>query len=159
MEVARGAPPGEREQGLDARPHVGPRGPRLRAVLTHRGEWCARQVTGQRAGEDEVAVGEPLHERAGAETVGALVEEFALADREQPRDRAHQVVVYPQPAHRVVRGRRDAHGDVQRVVAGDVPVELEEVAIALAPYGGAAAGRRVAQLEGDRAPARGQAVA
>ena len=74
-------------------------------------ERRAGEVVGQRVGDDEVAVGEPLHQRARAEPVGAVVREVGLAEHVQPRDGAHQVVVHPQAAHRVVDGRVDPHRD------------------------------------------------
>ena len=91
----------------------------------------AGEVVADRGGQHEVAVGEPLHERAGAEAVGAVVGEVRLAEHVQAGDVAHQVVVDPQAAHRVVDGGVDAHGDVVRVLAGDALVHLEEVAVAL----------------------------
>ena len=63
------------------------------------------QVVADRVRQDEVAVGQPLHQRARAEPVGAVVGEVGLAEHVQPGDRAHQVVVHPEPAHRVVDGR------------------------------------------------------
>ena len=56
-------------------------------------------------GKDEIAIGEALHEGAGAETVRAVVGEVGLTDDEQPRQVAHQVVVDPEAAHRVVEAR------------------------------------------------------
>ena len=44
------------------------------------------QVVADRVGQDEVAVGQALHQRAGAEPVGAVVGEVGLADHEQARD-------------------------------------------------------------------------
>src|SRR5687767_2327677 len=75
MEVVRGASPTRREQPLDAGVHVGARGPRLGAVLGHRYESRRGEIAAERARQDEVAVGETLHERAGAEAIGALVGE------------------------------------------------------------------------------------
>ena len=70
---------------------------------------AAGQVVADRVRDDEVAVGQPLHERAGAEPVRAVVGEVRLAEHVQAGHRAHQVVVHPQPAHRVVDRRVDAH--------------------------------------------------
>ena len=69
----------------------------------------AGQVAGQRVGQDEVAVGQALHERARPQPIGAVIGEVRLADHEQPGRSAHEVVVHPEPAHGVVRGGRDAH--------------------------------------------------
>ncbi len=86
-------------------------------------------VDGRR--EDEVAVGEALHQGGGAEAVGAVVGEVGLADREQARDGGLEVVVDPETAHRVVHGRVDPHGDRVRVLGGDPGVHVEEVAVLL----------------------------
>src|SRR5688500_11322284 len=90
-----------------------------------------REVVADRVRQDEVAVGEPLHERRGAEAVGAVVGEVGLADDVEPGDRALQVVVHPQAAHRVVGRGVDPHRHVVGVLAGDALVHLEEVAVAL----------------------------
>ena len=82
-------------------------------------------------GQDEVAVGQALHQRGGAEPVGAVVGEVGLADREQARDGGLEVVVDPQPAHRVVHGGVDPHRHLVRVLGGDPLVHLEEVAVLL----------------------------
>ena len=100
--------------------------------------------------QDEVAVREPLHQRRRAQPVGAVVGEVRLADRVQPRDRRHQVVVDPQPAHRVVRGGVDAHRHAVGVLAGDALVHLEEVAVAGADDLDAEPRDRVARSRGRR---------
>src|SRR5690606_3570525 len=82
-------------------------------------------------GQDEVTVREPLHERAGPQTVGAVVGEVSLPQRVQPRDGGHQVVVNPQAAHGVVGGGVNAHGGLHGVFAGDFPVHGEQVPVAL----------------------------
>ena len=89
------------------------------------------QVVGQRAGQDEVAVGQPLHQGAGPQAVGPLVGEVGLAGDEESRDGGHQVVIDPEAAHRVVHGRVDSHRNLVGILAGDPLVDLEEVAILL----------------------------
>ena len=90
-----------------------------------------REVVVDRVRQHEVAVGEALHERRRAEPVGALVGEVRLAEHEQPGHVAHEVVVDPEPAHRVVDRGVDAHRHDVRVLVGDALVHLEEVAVAL----------------------------
>ena len=91
----------------------------------------AGEVVGDRVRQHEVPVGEALHQRAGAEAIGAVVGEVRLAQDVQAGDVAHQVVIDPQPAHRVVHGRVDAHGHDVGILARDALVHLEEVAVAL----------------------------
>ena len=74
----------------------------------------AGQVVADGVGDDEVAVGQPLHQRARAEPVGAVIGEVRLAEHVQARHVAHQVVVDPEPAHRVVDRRVDAHRHLVR---------------------------------------------
>ena len=64
-------------------------------VGRHLRELRAREVVRDRVGRDEVPVREPLHQRAGAEAVGAVVGEVRFAQHEQPRNRALEVVVHP----------------------------------------------------------------
>ena len=107
----------------------------------------AGEVVGDRVRQHEVAVGEALHERAGAEAVGAVVGEVRLAQHVEARDVAHQVVVDPQAAHRVVDGRIDAHGHDVRVLARDALVHLEQVAVALLDDVAAEPADRVREVE------------
>ncbi len=113
----------------------------------------AGEVVGQRRREHEVAVGQALHQRRGAQAVGAVVGEVGLADREQARDGGLQVVVDPQAAHGVVDRRVDAHGDPVGVLAGDPLVHLEEVAVPLGHRRPAQARDRVGEVEVDPQPA------
>ena len=96
------------------------------AVGPRRGMWSSLtfgrglgEVVADGVRQDEVAVGQALHQRGGAEAVGAVVGEIGLADHEQARDGGHQVVVHPQSAHRVVHRRVDAHRHRVGVLAGD----------------------------------------
>ena len=89
------------------------------------------EVVADRARQHEVAVGESLHQRRRAEAVGAVVGEVRLAGAVQAGDRGHQLVVDPEPAHRVVRCRVDPHRHLGRVLAGDALVHLEQVPVAL----------------------------
>ena len=95
-------------------------------------EFVAREIIAERVGHDEVAVGEALHQRAGAQAIGAVVGEIRFADYEQAGDGGHQVVVDPQAAHGVVDRRIDAHRDLVGIFVGDALIHLEEIAVAFA---------------------------
>ena len=110
-------------------------------------------------GEDEVAVGQALHQGGGPEAVGAVVGEVRLPAHQEPRDRAHEVVVHPEPAHRVVRGREDAHRDLVGVLVGDPLVHLEEVPVLLADLRRPEPLDRVGEVEVDAQAARAHAAA
>ena len=118
-----------------------------------------REVVADRHRQDEVAVRQPLHQRAGAEPVRPVVGEVRLADRVQPGDRGHQVVVDPQAAHRVVGRGVDAHRHAVRVVAGDARVHLEEVPVAGADDRLAEPPDRLREVQVDAVVARPDAVA
>ncbi len=89
----------------------------------------AGQVVVDRGRQDEVPVGEALHEGGRAEPVGAVVGEVGLPDGEQAGDGGLEVVVDPQTAHRVMHGGVDPHRDLVRVLRGDPLVHVEEVAV------------------------------
>ncbi len=93
------------------------------------GQRFPGQVVVEHRRQHEVAVREALHQRARAEPVGAVVGEVGLADREQARHGGLQVVVDPEPAHRVVDRRVDPHRHPVRVLGGDPLVHLEQVAV------------------------------
>ena len=107
------------------------------------------EVVGDGRRKHEVAVGETLHQRAGTEPVGALVGEVGLTEHVEAGHVAHQVVVDPEPAHRVVDGRVDPHGNLVRVLVGDALVHLEEVPVALLDHVVAEALDRLLEVEVD----------
>ncbi len=74
------------------------------------------EVTADGVGQHEISVGESLHERSRAEPVRALVGEVRFSEHEQARQVAHQVVVDPEPTHRVVDRRIDPHRHDGRVL-------------------------------------------
>ncbi len=98
------------------RPTCGPRRP-PGASAEIGVERALGQVVADRVGEHEVAVGQALHQRRGAEPVRAVVGEVGLAGDEQAGDRRLQVVVDPQAAHDVVHGGVDPHRHLVRVLA------------------------------------------
>ena len=119
----------------------------------------AGQVVADRVRDDEIAVREPLHQRAGAEAVGAVIGEVRFAEHVQAGDVAHQVVVHPQAAHRVVDGGVDAHRRLVRILVGDLLVHLEEVAVLLLDDLDAEAGDGVPEIEIDGQPGLADATA
>ena len=129
-----------------------------RVVGRHFGQLARRQVLAHRVGNDEVAVGQPLHQGAGAQAIGAVVGEVGLAQHEQAGDRAFQVVVDPQAAHRVMDGRIDPHRRLVRVFGRDLVVHVEQVAVLGADRLDAVAGNRIAEVEIDRVAGRADAV-
>jgi hypothetical protein len=113
----------------------------------HLGAARGGQVVADGVGDDEVAVRQPLHERRGAEPVGPVVREVRLPEHEQPRQVAHELVVHPEAAHGVVDRRVDPHRHLVRVLACDVLVHVEEIAIALFDHRFAQSVDGVAELE------------
>jgi len=91
--------------------------------------------------------------------VRPVIGEVRFAGDEQSRDRALEVVVDPQAAHRVVRRGVDAHRHAVGVLARDALVHLEEVAVALADRVDAVARDGVAEVEVDRHARRPDAAA
>src|SRR5919199_826120 len=141
------------------RPHVLPRlneGGAVGIVLI-----CLHtcQIVADRLRQYEVAVGQTLHQGAGAEPVGAMVREVGLADDEEAGDRTLELVVDPEPAHGVVNGRIDAHGHLVRVLGGDALVHIEKVTVAFANNLGAQTLDRLTEVEVHAEPARSDAAA
>jgi hypothetical protein len=87
-----------------------------------------------------------------------MVGEVGFAQNEETGQRAHQVVVDPEAAHRVVHGRVDAHRDLVGVLVGDALVHLEEVAVHLAQRGNAEACSGVGEIEVDASASRTHAA-
>ena len=94
-------------------------------------ERSVGEVVANGVRQHEVAVGQTLHQRRGAEAVGAVVGEVGLTGDEQAGDRRHQVVVDPDAAHDVVHGGVDAHRHLVGVLTRDPLVHVEEVVVLL----------------------------
>ena len=83
-------------------------------------------------------------------------EKFASPSTYEPGHVAHQVVVDPEPAHRVVDRGVDPHRHAVRVLAGDALVHLEEVAVALLDHVVAEALRSPRRSRGTRRSSAGR---
>ena len=58
-------------------------------------ELLGRDVIADGVRQDEITVRQPLHQRARAQAVGAMVGEVRLADDVQAGNGGHQVVIHP----------------------------------------------------------------
>ncbi len=112
-------------------------------------ERPVREVVADGVRQHEVAVRQALHQRRGAEAVGAVVGEVRLAGHEQAGDRGLEVVVDPQAAHHVVDRGVDPHRGLVRVLAGDPGVHVEEVVVLLLDAVAAEALDRGAEVQVD----------
>ena len=70
-----------------------------------------------------------LHQGAGAQSVRPVVGEVGFTGDIESGNAGLQVVVDPEPTHRVVHGRIDPHWCLVRVLACDLGVHVEEVAV------------------------------
>ena len=120
----------------------------------HRLELVRAEVVADRQRDDEVAVGQALHQRARAEPVRAVIGEVCFTDHVQPGDGAHEIVVHPEAAHRVVHGRVDAHRHFVRILIRDAFIHLEQIPVPLGDLLLAEALDGVAEVEIDAATAR-----
>ena len=92
--------------------------------------------------QNEVTIGQTLHQSRSTQTVSTVVREVTLTDSEQTRNRGLQLVVNPDTTHGVVDSGIDHHGlvvlhtidlvgYVSREYIRNLLVHLEEVAITL----------------------------
>src|SRR5439155_19391407 len=82
--------------------------------------------------QNEVAIGEALHEGAGAKAIRAVIRKIRLAEHKEARHVAHQVVIHPEAAHGVMNSGIDAHRDTISILAGNFLIHVEEILIPLA---------------------------
>ncbi len=100
-----------------------------------------------------------MHERACAETVRAVIGKIRFADDEQTGDVAHQIVINPQSAHRVMDGGINSHRNFVGIFAGDLFVNLKQISVTLADCLFAETLDRVREIEINTATARADATA
>jgi len=123
------------------------------------GLFGRREVVSNGIRQNEITVGQTLHQRACAEAVGAMVREVGLTDDMQTWEVGHEVIVHPEAAHGIVDGGIDAHGHGIRVFPGDGGIHVKQVAIALGDDFFAEAGNGVCEVEIDAASGRANAAA
>jgi len=131
----------------------------FRVIIGDCAGFLGGEVIGEGGWDDEVAIGEALHEGAGSEAVGAVVREVGFAEDVESGEVAHEVVVDPEAAHGVMDGGVDAHGDLVGVFARDLFVHLEEVAVAFLDGFAAEAFDGVREVEVDAEAAGSDAAA
>ena len=117
----------------------------------------ARQPGGDGGWGDEIAIGQPLHQGTGTKPVRAVFGIVGFSQHEQAGDRTHQVIVHPQPAHRVVGGGVNPHRLAVRVIATDPLVHRHQVAVAGGDGAFAFRFDRIGEIQIDRAAARADA--
>src|SRR5437763_11185579 len=122
----------------------------VRRPLAH----LSSEVIGKRVRQNEVTIGQTLHEGAGAEPVRSVIREIRFADHEQSRNVAHQVVVNPKPAHGVMDRGINSHWELVGVLASDLLVNLEQIPVAFADRFFAKSLDRVGKIEINAAPTR-----
>ena len=88
-----------------------------------------RQINRQRVRQNKVAIGQALHERARAEAIRAVIGKIRFTDHMQTRDIAHQIVIHPQAAHRVMQGRINSHWAIVGVFPGDLFVDVKKISV------------------------------
>ena len=118
-----------------------------------------REVFADGVGNDEVAVGQSLHEGGGTEAIRTVVGKIGLAQNMQSGNVAHEVVVHPQSAHGIMHGRINAHRALVGVFPGDVFVHLEEVAVAFLDDGTGEPFDRIGEIEINAQATRSDAAA
>src|SRR5690625_1047565 len=89
------------------------------------------QIIANRVRKNKISVGQALHECTCSEAVGAMIREISFTDHIESREVAHQIIINPESAHRVVDRRINAHRYVISDFAGDALVHVKEVTVAL----------------------------
>ena len=79
--------------------------------------------------ENEVSVGKTLHQGGGSKAVGAMVGKVRLPGHMKSGKIRHQVVIDPEPSHRVVDCWENLHGGLVGVLSLDLLIHLEEIAV------------------------------
>ena len=82
-----------------------------------------------------------------AQTVRAVIGEVGLSQNKQTREIRHEVIVNPQPAHRIVNRRINPHRRLIGILVRDLVIDVEEIAVALAHTSLRQTANRVRKIE------------
>ena len=58
-----------------------------------------------------------------------MVRKIGFTENVKPGDGAHEIVIHPKSAHRVVQRRIDAHGSFIGIFAGNLLIHVEQIRI------------------------------
>ena len=105
-----------------------------RVSFNFRGLNIVCEIISNRVRQNEISVGQTLHQSRGTQAVSTVVWEVTFSDSVQSRDGCHQVVVNPKTSHRVVDCRVNHHRIVVRVNSSDLFVHLEQVSVTFLDY-------------------------
>ena len=111
------------------------------------------EIIRQRVRQNKITVCQTLHESAGSEPVRAVIGKIRFADYKEPGHIAHQVVINPETAHRVVNGGVNSHRHFIGVFAGDLFVNFKQISIPFADGVFPEALNRIGKIEINAAPA------
>ncbi len=154
MELCNSTVAFDREQPVDTRTDILSRFFKFCMIGRVQAVFLGREISGNRLRQNEISVGEPLHKRAGAQPIRAVIGKIGFADHEEPRDIAHQFIIDPQAAHRVMHCRIDPHRLFICVLSRDALIHIEEIAISLFDFVAAEPLDRIRKIEIDAAAAR-----
>src|SRR5207302_3774355 len=113
----------------------------------------SREIIWKGVRQNEVPVSQALHERAGAEAIRAMIGKVRFADDEKAGDIAHQIVIHPEPAHRVMDRGINSHRNLVSIFTGDFLVNFKQISVAFADRLFAEPFDRVGKIEINTAPA------
>ena len=147
MEVLAGPRAADRQELLRAVADGAYRRAHIGVIIAQGRGFRRRQIIAHRERHDEVAIREPLHQRARSQPIRAMIREVRLTRHVQAGDGAHQVVVHPEAAHGVVHGGIDAHRHFVWILVRDALVHLEQVAVPLVDGASAEALDGVTEVE------------
>ena len=99
-----------------------------------------------------------MHQRAGSEPVGAVIGKICFTDHKQTGHIAHQVVIDPETAHRVMDGGINSHRHFVGIFAGDLFIDFEQISVAFANRIFAQTFNCIGKIEIDAASARPNAA-
>ena len=113
------------EQIVDLSAHIALRFFELSVVGRRTLAHLRGEIVGKGVGQNKITVGQALHECAGAEPVRAVIGKIRFADHKQSGHVAHQIVINPEPAHRVMDCGINSHRNPVGVFAGDLFVNFK----------------------------------
>ena len=148
-----------RQEFFSPRPHRGFRVAKFSAIGRRPFADLRREIGGQGIRQDEIAISQSLHERARAEPVRPVIGKVRFADDVQAGNIAHQIIVHPEPAHRVMDRGINPHRALVGIFGGDLFVNVKQVAVAFADCVFAETRDRIREIEVNAATAFADAAA
>ena len=115
--------------------------------LTCNRDTLFSKIVTNRVWQNEITVSQTLHERRSSEAIRTVIREIRFTTNKHARNRALQIIIYPEATHCIVNRRENHHRRLVWICTGDAAIHVKEITITLSNCWLAIACNRITEVE------------